>query len=326
MKTQLLENIRKPVWDDLKSTNQLITSQLKSNIPLIETVIEHIIDSGGKRLRPLLVILFARACNYTSGTEHIELAVIIEFVHTATLLHDDVIDKSDRRRGKATANTLWGNQASVLVGDFLYSRAFQMLTKRGHVAVMQALSNTTNAIAEGEILQLINQQNPDISTEAYLDVIERKTAKLFQSAAEIGALIATDNTSWHQIAATYGLNIGMAFQIADDVLDYTADSDTLGKNTGDDLADKKATLPLIYAIKNSDKKTADICQQALIDGDHEKMPVVMTAIKKTNAIEYCNETVAYYLKRAADSLEPLPDTVFKTALLDVIQFCQQRSF
>jgi octaprenyl-diphosphate synthase len=326
MSSQHLEKIRNPVLKELKLTDDLILQQLKSDIPLIETIIKHLISSGGKRLRPLLVILFACACDYPEGTEHLELALIIEFVHTATLLHDDVVDKSDRRRGKATANAVWGNQASVLVGDFLYSRAFQILTQRSNVAVMNALSDTTNAIAEGEILQLINQHDPDINEQNYLDVIERKTAILFKSAAEIGAMIATDDKTHWQAAAQYGLNIGMAFQIVDDILDYTASDHTLGKNTGDDLADHKATLPLIYAIQQSSPTIAKKLQTALIKGDRKLMPDVVNAIKNTQSIDYCNTVVEKYLGRATEALSMLPESAYKQSLLELIAFCKQRQF
>ena len=289
MNTQLIEKTRKPVTitdirapvtSDLEAANQLILSQLHSDIALIEQITQHIIQSGGKRLRPLTIILCARACGYNGDTEHLELAVIIEFVHTATLLHDDVVDQSSRRRGKVTANALWGNQASVLVGDFLYSRAFQMLTQRSHVDIMKALSDTTNAIAEGEILQLMHQQDPQLSEQAYFEVIERKTARLFQSAAQIGAMIATTDTHQHQAAACYGLNIGLAFQVIDDLLDYTSDSETLGKNIGDDLEDGKATLPLIHAIHHSDNITKNKIRAALIEGDRSAMPLIQEAITK----------------------------------------------
>ncbi|PKM05992.1 MAG: octaprenyl-diphosphate synthase, partial [Gammaproteobacteria bacterium HGW-Gammaproteobacteria-5] len=236
---------------DMAAVNTLIRQQLASDVVLINQIGEHIIGAGGKRLRPMLVLLAAKALGY-QGHEHVNLAAIIEFIHTATLLHDDVVDESDLRRGRKTANALWGNAASVLVGDFLYSRSFQMMVGLHRMAVMQVLADTTNAIAEGEVLQLLHVNNPDVDEAAYQRVIERKTAILFAAATRLGALLAGANTATQEAMADYGMHLGLAFQIADDVLDYTADAQALGKNLGDDLAEGKATLPVIHAIAHAD--------------------------------------------------------------------------
>ncbi|CAN7950639.1 unnamed protein product, partial [Ixodes hexagonus] len=225
----------------------LILSELSSRVPLVQTITHHIVQSGGKRLRPLVVLLTARACGYNKGVEHQELAAIIEFIHTATLLHDDVIDKSDLRRGEKTAHAIWGNQASVLVGDFLYSRAFQILARRSNIPVMKVLANTTNQIAEGEVWQLMNQNDPNIDETTYYEVIRRKTAQLFSAGTEIGAIIGTEEEPLRKAMTAFGLHLGLAYQIIDDLLDYSEDASELDKNVGDDLAEGKATLPLIYA-------------------------------------------------------------------------------
>ncbi|MCH9643267.1 MAG: polyprenyl synthetase family protein [Gammaproteobacteria bacterium] len=326
MQTLALEKIRNPVTHDLKAADQLILKELVSDISLIQQITQHIISSGGKRLRPLIVILCARACGYQDAKQHLELAVIIEFVHTATLLHDDVVDKSNLRRGQDTANAIWGNQASVLVGDFLYSRAFQILTRNSNVDVMQALSDTTNAIAEGEVLQLMNRHDPQLSEQSYLDVIERKTARLFQSAAEIGAMIATEDRQLRDAAAQYGLNVGMAFQIVDDLLDYTSDDDTLGKHVGDDFADSKATLPLIHAINNTDDATAKKIHSALIEGKIEHMDIVLDAIKNTGAVQYCIDKANHYIDKALAALTIFPESEYKASLLELTNFTKERSY
>ena len=326
MQTLTLEKIRHPVAFDLKAADQLILDELVSDITLIQQITRHIISSGGKRLRPLIVILCARAVGFAGAEEHLELAVIIEFVHTATLLHDDVVDKSNLRRGRDTANAIWGNQASVLVGDFLYSRAFQILTRSGNNNVMRALSDTTNAIAEGEVLQLMNRHDPQLSEQSYFDVIERKTACLFKSAAEIGAMIATEDKKLHDAAAAYGMNIGLAFQIIDDVLDYTSDDDTLGKHVGDDFADSKATLPLIHAINNTDDATAKAIHTALIEGNTDHIDTALRAIKEMGSVNYCLEKANHFVDLAIAALEPFPDGEYKTALLELAEFTTARSF
>lgn len=322
-----IDEIRAPVKDDLRATDELICTELVSNVPLIQEITRHIINSGGKRLRPLLVLLSARACGYQENdTEHYELAAIIEFVHTATLLHDDVIDASELRRGKKTANALWGNQASVLVGDFLYSRAFQILSRRSNIPVMKCLADTTNAIAEGEVQQLMNQHNPDINEENYYQVIYNKTAKLFASAAEIGAMISKQNTSIQQSIAEYGLNLGMAFQIADDVLDYLSDAETLGKNIGDDLAEGKTTLPLIIAMQNGDTKQKHLIRDAITNGRLDDMPAILSTLNETQAIKYTKEKAQEYAKKALDALNTISDSPCKQSMNDLIYFAINRCY
>lgn len=321
-----LEAIRQPVIADLKAVDALICNKLISNVPLIQDITQHIIASGGKRLRPLLVVLSARALACRDDKEHLELAAIIEFVHTATLLHDDVVDESHLRRGQKTANALWGNQASVLVGDFLYSRAFQILSRRANVPVMIVLANTTNAIAEGEVLQLMNRNDPEISENIYMQVIHNKTAKLFESATEVGAIVATDNTAHHKAMAAYGLHLGLAFQIVDDVLDYTASADTMGKNVGDDLNEGKATLPLIYALKNTDKATATLIQKTIECGGLEDWNQIMQAIRDTKACEYSIGIAKQHADKALDALAEIPDSAFKQSLVDLVAFVVARTY
>lgn len=321
-----LESIRQPVTTDLAGIDNLIITELVSDIPLIQLITKHIIKSGGKRLRPLLVALSARATGYTGSDEHLELAAIIEFVHTATLLHDDVVDESNLRRGQDTANAVWGNQASVLVGDFLYSRAFQLLARRSHTAIMQVLSNTTNAIAEGEVLQLMNRHDAELSEAGYMDVINRKTAKLFESSAEIGAILGTDNLEQQQAMVQYGLNLGLAFQIIDDLLDYTASPETMGKNVGDDLAEGKMTLPLIYALQNTDEHHRQHIQTAIKQGLLEEYDVVMEAITQTNACDYCLQVARHHAELAKAGLEALPPSPYRQALYELIDFVVERNF
>lgn len=324
--TANLDQIREIVASDLKATDELIVKQLISPVPLIQQITRHILSSGGKRLRPLVVLLSARAAGYQGGTEHHELAAIIEFVHTATLLHDDVVDESKLRRGNKTANALWGNQASVLVGDFLYSRAFQLLTRRSNVPIMQVLANTTNAIAEGEILQLMNCNNPNISEATYFDVIYRKTAKLFESSTEIGAILATADKTTQQALATYGKHLGMAFQVIDDLLDYTADSKTMGKNVGDDLAEGKTTLPLIYAIKNTKPATANIIRHEIKNGSLTKLDLILAMLEATKAPDYTLQCAQQHINQACSALENIPDSNYREALLNLAQFVIARDY
>lgn len=324
--TNLLQNIRSLVKNDLSIVDELIINELLSNIPLIQQITHHIMASGGKRLRPLVVLLSAKALGYQSGNEHCELAAIIEFVHTATLLHDDVVDKSNLRRGQKTANSIWGNQASVLVGDFLYSRAFQLLTRRSNIPIMHALAKTTNAIAEGEVLQLMNRNNPNVNEASYMNVIHHKTAKLFESSAEIGAILGNKNARLQKAAAQYGLHLGFAFQIVDDILDYTADATVMGKNVGDDLAEGKATLPLIYALHHASPIQAKQIYQAIEKGGLKELKVVLQAIKETRACEYSFNKAREHAEQARLALEWLPDTPFRESMSDLITFVVNRDF
>lgn len=326
--TDPLSSIRECVKDDLRAIDSLIINQLFSDIPLIQQITRHIIAGGGKRLRPLLVVLCARAAGYDDPdqNEHLELATIIEFVHTATLLHDDVVDASKLRRGKETANARFGNQASVLVGDFLYSRSFQMLTRRSNVPIMQVLSDTTNAIAEGEVLQLMNCNDPDITKEAYYAVIHRKTAKLFESSAEIGGMLGHLTQSQIQSLAHYGRQLGMAFQIVDDLLDYTADSAEMGKNIGDDLAEGKATLPLIHAMANATPYQAQQIKAAIEHGGLENLNTILEAIEQTQARDYCIQKAEYFANQAATALTNIPVSQFRDALTNLAHFVVHRLY
>lgn len=325
-KTPSIEPIRTPVASDLLALDQLITSELNSQVPLIEQIIQYVIQCGGKRARPLLLLLCAHACGYSQDEpEHHELALVVEFIHTATLLHDDVVDNSDRRRGAETANEVWGNQASVLVGDFLYSRAFQVLARRDNTPVMRVLANTTNQIAEGEMLQLANQHTADTSVDNYYRVITAKTASLFAACSEIGARLAQpDNTELHKSMHQLGLELGLAFQIVDDMLDYVGDAAVTGKNIGDDLQEGKITLPVIYAIEKSDADEAAALTQILQAGDSSAFDQVLDAIQKTDACKACQVTAEKHIKTGRDCLASLPDSDYKTALLQLLDFVMAR--
>lgn len=321
-----LNDIRSPVTRDLSALDQLILTELHSDITLIQQITKHIVSSGGKRLRPLVVILCARAAGFTGDIEHLELAAIIEFVHTATLLHDDVIDQSMMRRGQETANAVYGNQATVLVGDFLYSRAFQILTRRCHTAIMQVLANTTNAIAEGEVLQLMNCNDADTTETSYYSVIQRKTAKLFESACEIGAMLMNNQPGLTKAAATYGLELGYAFQIIDDVMDYTAQAEKMGKNIGDDLAEGKPTLPLIYTLANSDEKTQAVIRDAIETSSKDDIEVIVKAMHDCGAFAYCRKVTKGHITKARQAAETFPESAYRQALLDLCDFVVDREF
>ncbi len=325
---KILLNVRKLLTRDLTAIDNLITQELASSVPLTQEITQHIFKSGGKRLRPLLLILIAKSCSATNAlnTRHFELAAVIEFVHTATLLHDDVIDNSDMRRGKKTANAIWNNQASVLVGDFLYSRAFQILSRQNNPRIMETLAETTNAIAEGELRQLMNQHNPELSEEDYFKVITEKTAQLFAAAAEIGAILSNAPTKTQQAAAYYGLHIGIAFQIIDDLLDYTASSDTTGKNLGDDLADSKTTLPIIYAIQASDKPQADYLKETIQQGNATEIDNVIRILKETKALEKTREQAIFHTKKATAVLANFPESAYRQAMEDLLLFAVQRCY
>jgi octaprenyl-diphosphate synthase len=290
---------------DMAEVDALIRGRLASDVLLINQIAEHIVAAGGKRLRPMLHLLAARAAGY-AGREHLQLAAVIEFIHTATLLHDDVVDESDLRRGRKTANALWGNAASVLVGDFLYSRSFQLMVELERLAVMRILADTTNAIAEGEVLQLLHVHNPDTDEAAYLRVVERKTAVLFAAATRLGAVLCGAPPAVEQALADYGLALGYAFQIADDVLDYTADAEALGKNLGDDLAEGKATLPVIHAMQHGDAATRTRLREAIEHGDVTAMPDILTAIRRSGSLAYSERRAREYSQAALAAIESLP--------------------
>ncbi|MDE1960246.1 MAG: polyprenyl synthetase family protein [Xanthomonadaceae bacterium] len=301
----------------------LIRARLASEVVLVNQVAEHIVGGGGKRLRPMLVLLAAQAAGYT-GAHDVLLAAVVEFIHTATLLHDDVVDESDLRRGRKTANALWGNAASVLVGDFLYSRAFQMMVEANDMRVMGILADTTNRIAEGEVLQLLNVHNPDVNEAAYLRVIERKTAVLFAAATRLGGLLGKLPAVQEQALAHYGLNLGFAFQIADDVLDYVADTGTLGKNIGDDLAEGKVTLPLIYALERADSARASHIRRAIETGGLDALDTILDAIRSSGAVGRAHAKAQAYGDAAKAALSTLPQSTARTALVALADYALQR--
>ena len=313
------------VKSEFEEVNGIIINRLNSEVDLVENIGQYIIDGGGKRMRPLLVILSAKVSGY-KGSDHLHLAAVIEFIHTATLLHDDVVDTSDLRRGKATANTKFGNAPSVLVGDFLYSRAFQMLVGVGNLDVMQTIADATNAISEGEVQQLANARNSNISEDVYKKVIFKKTAILFDAAAKIGAIIAESNTGHIESLSDYGRNIGMAFQLMDDVLDYNGDSENLGKNIGDDLAEGKMTLPLIYAMKNGENSQKLVIQEAIKNTNVCDLKNILTIIRETGALEYSMSCAKKHAMDAKRCLVDLPKSTEKIAMLELAEFSIDRKY
>ncbi len=318
-------SFHRAVEQDFSAVNDLIIQQLHSDVGLVENIGHYIVDSGGKRLRPVLVLLAARACDY-KGNQHIDLATIIEFIHTATLLHDDVVDTSDMRRGKATANAKFGNAPSVLVGDFLYSRAFQMLVAIGNMDIMSVMANTTNIIAEGEVQQLINAGDPTTGEDSYYDVINKKTAILFASAAEIGAIIAGASEQQKAALKDYGLLLGQAFQLVDDALDYKGSSEELGKNVGDDLAEGKPTLPLIYAMENGTKKQAEMIKTTIEKGGLEKLNEIIETVQQTGGLDYTLQQAQNKAKQACDCLSVLPQSEFTQVLIELAEFSVARTY
>ena len=308
---------------DMAAVDGLIRHRLTSDVVLINQVAEYIIGAGGKRLRPMLLLLSGAALGHRGPRAH-QLAAVVEFIHTSTLLHDDVVDESDLRRGRKTANAVWGNAASVLVGDFLYSRSFQMMVELDSMPVMRILADTTNAIAEGEVLQLLHVRNPDTDEAAYLRVIERKTAVLFAAATRLGALLAGADAGIQQQMHDYGLHLGYAFQIADDVLDYASDADTMGKNLGDDLAEGKATLPLIHAIRHSDAATAARLRAAVEHGDAAAMPMVQAAIGASGGLQYSRALACDYAAAAERALDGLGDNEYVAALRGLARYAVSR--
>ena len=319
-----LDAIRTVIADDMRSVDAIIRRRLDSDVVLIRRIAEYIIGSGGKRLRPALVLLSAGAFGYR-GTFHHELAAVIEFIHTATLLHDDVVDESNMRRGRKTANAEFGNAASVLVGDFLYSRSFQMMVGVGSMRVMSVLADATNAIAEGEVLQLLNTRNASIGESEYLEVVRRKTAKLFEAAAQLGAILGGASAEVEAGMAHYGLHLGTAFQLIDDVLDYSGDEAETGKNLGDDLNEGKPTLPLIRAMQHGTAEQANVVRRAIEKGGRSDFESVMDAILKTGALEYAKERARGESQSACKGLAALPDSGYRGSLLALADFAVTRS-
>jgi len=318
-----LSEIRKLIEDDIQATDALIIKRLASDVVLINQIGHYIINSGGKRLRPLLVLLSARACGY-NGQDHQLLAAVIEFIHTSTLLHDDVVDESDTRRGNQTANEVWGNAASVLVGDFLYSRSFEMMVEPGLMKIMRVMSEATNVIAEGEVLQLLNCHDADTTEERYMEVIHRKTAKLFEAATQMGPILA-ERPDLEDAFIRYGRHLGAAFQLIDDALDYTADAEELGKNIGDDLAEGKPTLPLIYVLENGTDAEKDIIRRAIETEGIALLKEVTEIIKRSGAIDFTKETAQREADQAKRALSPLEDSPIKEALISLADLAVNRS-
>ncbi|HHH13250.1 MAG TPA: octaprenyl diphosphate synthase [Thiolapillus brandeum] len=318
-----LSAIRELIADDLRATDLLILDRLQSDVVLINQIGHYIINSGGKRLRPMIVLLAARALGY-QGEHHIELAAIIEFIHTATLLHDDVVDGSEMRRNNETANAVWGNAASVLVGDFLYSRSFEMMVEIQEMRVMEILSHATNRIAEGEVLQLLNCNDPDTDEEKYREVILRKTATLFEAGARLAGVISGSSECEEQALADYGLHLGLAFQMIDDALDYGASSEDIGKNLGDDLAEGKPTLPLIRAMEVGTAEQRALLRRAIEEGGADRVDEVMKTIESTDAIAYTARLARQEADKAIQALEPLPASAFKSALAALADFAVDR--
>src|SRR5437016_7105348 len=308
-----LEEIRALVRGDLRSVDEVIRERLKSAVPLVDRVAEHIVSGGGKRLRPLLVVLAGRACGH-EGRSHIEAAAFIEFIHTATLLHDDVVDGSSLRRGRHTANEVFGNPASVLVGDFVYARAFQMMASLRSQPVMEIMADATNVIAEGEVLQLMNAHDPDTTEQRYLEVIYRKTAKLFEAGAEVAAVLADNPAEIRKALASYGRHLGTAYQLVDDVLDYRSNPTERGKNLGDDLAEGKPTLPLIHALRHGNESQRVAICLAIERGGLAQLEPVIAAIESTGGLEYTARLARSEAERALKALDALPDSPYRTGL------------
>jgi octaprenyl-diphosphate synthase len=323
--TTNVQALRNLVAEDAAAVDALIRSRLYSDVTLINQLSNYIINSGGKRLRPLLVLLSARACHYQGG-QHINLAAVVEFIHTATLLHDDVVDASLLRRGSKTANAVWGNEASVLVGDFLYSRAFEMMVEANDMRIMEVMAHTTNTIAEGEVLQLLNCHDADTTESRYMEVISRKTAKLFEAAAQIGAILGRQPDAVETALAAYGSHLGVAFQLIDDVLDYDASPVETGKNLGDDLAEGKPTLPLLRAMRTGTPEQAQLIRQAIENGGHENLSAVLAAIESTGSIPYTAQAAQREADLAVAALEPLPASRYKEALYSLAEFSVSRTY
>jgi octaprenyl-diphosphate synthase len=319
-----LDNLYALIADDMHAVDTVIRRRLHSDVALVSQVAEYIIAGGGKRMRPALLLLAAGAAGYR-GMHHHELAAVVEFIHTATLLHDDVVDESSLRRGRNTANAMFGNAASVLVGDFLYSRAFQMMVGVGSMRVMEILADATNVIAEGEVLQLMNCHDADVDVDAYLKVIRYKTAKLFEAAGRLGGVLGGGDVAIEKGLANYGMHLGTAFQLIDDVLDYSGEEAETGKHLGDDLAEGKPTLPLIHAMKHGTAEQAGCVRQAIIDGAREQLPGVIAALRATGALEATRDYARREAEAGIAALASLPDSIHKKTLLQFAAFAVERT-
>ena len=320
-----LSQIRAPVADDVKAVDTLIIDRLHSSVVLINQIGHYIVSSGGKRLRPLLVLLAARACGYT-GARHLDAAAIVEFIHTATLLHDDVVDGSELRRNRNTANSVWGNEASVLVGDFLYARAFEMMVDVGNLRVMEVMAGATARIAEGEVLQLLNAHDADTDEARYMEVIQRKTATLFEAGTRLGAVITETSAEVESAMASYGLHLGIAFQLVDDALDYMSDDGTIGKQIGDDLEEGKPTLPVIRAMEVGSEAQRTLLRQAIEDGGRQHIDAVIKAIVETKAIDYTVELARWHAEAAKQALNAVPESPSRDSMAATADFAVARTY
>jgi octaprenyl-diphosphate synthase len=320
-----IKNIQALAQQDMTAVNDLIFSKLHSDVALINQLGVYIINGGGKRMRPLLTVLAARAIGY-QGNEHLQLAAIVEFIHTSTLLHDDVVDESNMRRGRETANAMFGNSASVLVGDFLYSRSFQMMSELRNLNIMDILSDATNIIAEGEVLQLMNCNDPDTTEDSYMKVIYCKTAKLFEAATRLAAVIAKKDQATETAMLNYGKHLGTAFQLVDDIMDYTADAQAMGKNVGDDLAEGKPTLPLLYAMAHGNEQQKSMIRSAIEHGDGmEHLDDILAAMKETGALVYTQDRAEQEADKAINAIAILPESAYKQALISLAHIAANRS-
>lgn len=320
-----LASIRSLVSEDLESTDRVIISQLESNIPLVKEIIEYVLTCGGKRVRPMILLLSARALSHR-GNKHLDLAAVIELIHTATLLHDDVVDSSTLRRGHQTAHTIWGSSASVLVGDFLYSRAFQVVVDLQHQPILDIFAKATHYIAEGEILQLVNCNNPDTTEEFYFEIIRRKTAKLFEIAAQLGALLATDREKDILALRDYGMHLGLAYQLIDDALDYSQSADQTGKNVGQDISEGKATLPLIYAMRKSKSADLAMIREAIQTGSNKNLDTILGIIESTDAIKYTADAAKNHAQQAKQALSHVASSPYRKALEEMSDFVVNRTY
>ena len=320
-----LNSIQSCISADIDAVNKVIQQSLYSDVVLVNQVANYIIESGGKRLRPILVLLSAGLLGSIKPAHH-QLAAVVEFIHTATLLHDDVVDESAKRRGQSTANALFGNAASVLVGDFVYSRAFQMMVSVQNMRVMEILSNATNIIAEGEVLQLLNVNNAEISDEDYLQVIHYKTAKLFEAASRLGAIISNCNAEDEQALGKYGMHVGTAFQLVDDVLDLSGNAMEIGKNLGDDLSEGKPTLPLLYAMRHGNTSDAQTIKQAIEHGGVEHLDAVLSAVKRTGALEHVRAIAVKEAEAACAAIAHFADSPYKKAMIELAEFAATRTY
>lgn len=320
-----IDRLRNLVSKDFDAVNNLIIDKIQSQVGLIHDLSQHIVESGGKRLRPLLVMLASNACDY-KGQDHIALAAMVEFFHTATLLHDDVVDESTLRRGRQTANSIWGSKASVLVGDYLFTQSVQLMVEVGITEILTLLANTSHQISCGEVKQLANRYNPALNLDDYFDVIRAKTALLFAAAACIGPILSNSSLEIKNGLYNYGLHLGNAFQLVDDALDYCSDAETMGKNVGDDLADGKATLPLIHALQHGSATQQEQIRESLMKGSLSYLPEILIAIEQTKAIAYTKRIAADEVQSALACLEPLANSEYKQALIDLANFALERTY